>query len=434
MKDKISKVKSAIKKYGLFGTIKKILQYIKNKIGPKINAITIIKTTMEKQKYIQEINKSIKNAERVVIWRSSFGWNVPLYQRPQHIANCLSKKNTVVLYEVTESTDNVSTIKKQQKNLFLVNFNNPIVKKIIMEELKNTSKPKYIQIYSTNWSMTLAELQQYIQNGYKIIYEYIDDLNPALAGTKELPINIKEKYEYVMSHTEDIFVVVTAEKIKEDVIRKRGNKNLVFACNGVDYEFYRKIDKQFQFDEEFDKILKENKEIIGYYGALASWFDYDLIKYLANQRKDYNIVLFGVKYDDSLEKAKLEDYKNIHFLGAREYSVLKNYANKFSVCTIPFLINEITESTSPVKLFEYMALAKPIVTTNMKECRKYKSVMIAKKQDEYVKLIDKAINISKSIKQNKQYYDLLDKEAKENDWNKKTEAIIKLLKSNEKGN
>ncbi len=431
MKDKFSKVKSLIRKYGVIGTLNKVFKHLIAKIGPKINIVRLIKAKKEKRLYINEINEAIEKADRIVIWRSSFGWNVPLYQRPQQVANCLSKEKTVVLYEVTNETDKVSVAKKQQDNLFLINFTNPLIKKWITELLEKTNKPKYLQIYSTNWSMSVSEMKQYIKSGYKVIYEYIDDLSPVLAGTKELPVNIKEKYEYVMSHTDNIYVIVTAEEIMKDVVKKRGRNNLVLACNGVDYNFFKNIDNSFEFDEDFKKVLEEKKPIIGYYGALASWFDYDLMKELARKREDYNIVFFGIKYDDSIEKAKLEQYENIHYLGARNYKVLKNYANKFTVCTIPFLINSITEATSPVKLFEYMALEKPIVTTDMKECRKYKSVLVAKNHEEYIEFIDKAIEMDRKQNENKKYFELLDKEARENDWMKKTEEIIKLISKDE---
>jgi len=431
MKDKISKIKSVYKKYGFWTTTKKVFNYLYSTVFIKFNPLLYLKTIINMPKYKSIINKIVNdtNIERIIIWRSEFGWNIPLYQRPQHIASQIRKQNSLVLYEVTKMTDKVDTIKKQDNNLYLVNFKNRLIFKWILKEINKIKIPKYIQFYSTDWHMNKQEIQNYISMGFKIIYEYIDDLNPALAGTKDLPINVKEKYEMAMKNDKDIFVVVTADELEKDVTQKRGNKKLVFSCNGVDYDFFQTIDSNYKFDEKFERILKQKKPIIGYYGALASWFDYDMLKHLAKTRKDYNIVLFGIKYDDSFDKQNLDKYKNIHFLGSRDYRVLKNYASKFSVCTIPFLINDITKATSPVKLFEYMALHKPIVTTAMNECQKYKSVMIANNNEEFVKLIDKAIKMND--KTNKKYFELLDKEAKENTWEQKAISIVELLKKYE---
>ncbi len=165
-------------------------------------------------------------------------------------------------------------------------------------------------------------------------------------------------------------------------------------------------------------------QLYGYYGALASWFDYNLIIYLAKQRPQYNIVLFGIKYDDSLDKYNINNYSNIFFLGAKNYSILQNYASKFNVCIIPFLINSITKATSPVKLFEYMALGKPIVTTAMTECKKYKSVFISNNYNEFIKLIDNCVNLKDET-----YFKLLTKEALQNTWYEKAKIIVNLLKN-----
>ena len=428
MSEKISKLITVYKKYGLRRFTKKVYAYI---IANYIDKISF-RVVFNKKHYVKIIRNILNsNYDRVILWRSSFGYNVPLFQRPQHIANNLSKQNCLVFYEVTSMTDKVKTIKKLNENLYLFNFNNIALNKILMEELTSTNVKKYIQLYSTDWKLSVLDNQNYINKGFKFVYEYIDDINPVLTGTSRIPKNIAEKYDFVMKTIENIYVVVTAEAIKQDVVSKRGEENLVLACNGVDYNFYKDIDEKFEFDEDFKKVLKENKPIIGYYGALATWFDYELVKKLAEERKDYNIVFLGIKYDDSYDKANLEKYKNIHFLGSRNYSVLKNYAKKFNVCTIPFVINSITEATSPVKLFEYMALQKPIVTTDMNECRKYKSVMISHNEKEYIELIDKAVEISYNLEANKEYMKLLNEEALENDWSKKSEAIINLIKKDE---
>ena len=427
MKDKISKFKSLIKKYGILGTSKKVLNYVFSIIMNILHSLNFIENK-KLSKQLDEIIES-KNYDRIIIWRSNFGWNVPLFQRPQHIALNLAKQKCLVFYEVTHFTDKIRGIKTANDNLVLINLENKSVQKLLFTKLKNTNKPKYIQIYSTDWNMKLEELKQYIQSGYKIIYEYIDEINPILSGTKEIPVNIKEKYEYMLQDKENVFVVVTADKLKQDIEQKRGVEKLVFACNGVDYDHYQNIDKSFKFDKIFQTILDEKKPIIGYYGAFASWFNYDMVRYLAETKKEYNIVLIGTKYDNSLEKSKIEDLENVYFLGTSEYKILKNYAAKFDVCTVPFIINDITKATSPLKIFEYMALSKPIVTTAMDECKKYKSIFIANNNQEFVELVEKALKLNRE--ENLEYFETLRQEALENTWENKARKIINLLKKEE---
>ena len=47
---------------------------------------------------------------------------------------------------------------------------------------------------------------------------------------ESLPINIKDKYNYMLKDTDNVFVVVTADDLKKDVVSKRGNEKLVFSC------------------------------------------------------------------------------------------------------------------------------------------------------------------------------------------------------------
>lgn len=430
MSYKINKIISIIKKDGFLIAIKKVYKYIQATYLSKINLFGYLYIKLNNKKFRKKIKEVLDgNYDRIIIWRSSFGWNVPLFQRPQHIAKNLSNNKCLIFYEITTVTDKVKTFKKIKENLFLVNFNNIAMKNLLFGELKKINKPKYIQFYSTDATLNVQTINNFINEGYKIIYEYIDDLSPQLVGTKELPINIKEKYEYMLKDTENVFVIVTADEIRNDVVQKRGTNKLAFSCNGVDYEHFKNIDKNFIFEKNFLNILNNKKPIIGYYGALASWFDYKMIKYLASKKPDYNIVLLGIKYDDSFDKADLSKYPNIYFLGPKSYDVLPNYASHFDVCTIPFLINTITQATSPVKLFEYMALGKPIVTTKMNECRKYKSVMLANSKEEFISLIEKSLSLSRE--QNTEYFELLQKEALENTWKEKANIIIDLVKKYE---
>ncbi len=423
MKDKFTKLINVYKKYGFVGFLKKLYAYVVANYFNKISFAVFF----NKGKYCRQLEEILRDCDydRIVLWRSSFGYDVPLFQRPQHIAKNLSKNKCLVFYEVTTMTDKVKIFKKQSDNIYLLNFNNIALNKLLMKALSKIDKPKYIQLYCTDWKLTVKDIEDYMSEGFKFIYEYVDDLSPDLAGTKDIPKNIVDKYEYVMSHDE-VYVIVTASALEEDVVKRRGRKNLAFSSNGVDYEYFQEYDENFVVDEEFQRVLDIGKPIVCYYGALAKWFDYELIKKIDAEGK-YSVVLFGIKYDDAFDESGINELENVHFLGTRDYKVLKYYAQKCDVLTIPFILNNITAATSPVKIFEYMAMHKPIVITDLKECRQYKSVMIAKTHEEFIQLIEEALskeNDEKSIA-------LLDKEARENDWQEKAKVIVDTISKDE---
>ena len=296
MKDKLSKVKNLIKKYGFLGTIKKVAGYVYSNYVVRVSILEKAYVLLHKKEIRRRLERIFEkeNFDRIVVWRSSFGWTVPLYQRPQHIFSNFAKQRTLVFYEVTRFTDDVKRIKRQASNLYLVNFMNEAFAKYVFEAIERQNKPRYVQFYSTDWTITKKQASIYKERGYRIVYEYIDDLNPSLAGTDTLPVNVKDKYEMVMNDKEAI-VVVTADALQRDVIQKRGSVNLVYSGNGVDYNhFHNDIDRNFKFEKKYSEILKFGQPVVGYYGALAKWFDYDLIKYMAAKGK-YQIVLFGIK-------------------------------------------------------------------------------------------------------------------------------------------
>lgn len=426
MKEKINKLINVMKKDGPVKSIKKMVRYFNTHYLNKINIFSKISFKIHQDQYINELDEILNSKyDRIVVWRDNFGWNVPLYQRPQHMAKSMSKTNTLVLYEVTTFTDKVKTIKKVNDHLYLINFNSNYGK-LVLEKLKEVKRPKYLQIYSTEWLMSVDTLKNYIKGGYKVIYEYIDELTPDIAGTNALPKPVIDKFNYAVKDTQNVYIVATADKLYNDIVNKRGTTKLIFSTNGVDYEFFQQYDS-YELENEFLKIVNNGKINIGYYGALAKWFDYDLVRKISQTDK-YNIILFGVKYDDAFDKSHIEEEPNVYYQGVKNYDVLKYYAKGLDILTIPFLINDITKSTSPLKLFEYMALHKPIVTTNMNECQKYKSVIIGKTHRAFIK----SLEIAYENKSSKQYIKLLDKEAKNNSWDFKAKTIIDFLEDEEK--
>jgi len=106
-------------------------------------------------------------------------------------------------------------------------------------------------------------------------------------------------------------------------------------------------------------------------GALYEWVDFELIRDLAASNKSWSLVMVGPKRPGR----KTVNLPNIHYLGRKPYSVLPGYIQHFDVCIIPFRLSQTTLGSSPVKLYEYMASGKPVVSTDIPEAVKFREVI-----------------------------------------------------------
>lgn len=104
---------------------------------------------------------------------------------------------------------------------------------------------------------------------------------------------------------------------------------------------------------------------LGFFGVIDERFDIELVRELATQRPDWNIVLIGpvVKIDPQT----LPRLANIHYLGARQYEELPAYLAGWDVALMPFALNESTRFISPTKTPEYLAGGCPVVSTPIRD-------------------------------------------------------------------
>lgn len=105
--------------------------------------------------------------------------------------------------------------------------------------------------------------------------------------------------------------------------------------------------------------------VIGYYGAIAEWFDIDLVYHVATSRPEWRIVLVGSTAGAEIEK--LKDLPNIDLVGEVPYRRITEYLYTFDCCLIPFKVVELIKATNPVKIYEYFAAGKPVVATRIPE-------------------------------------------------------------------
>ncbi|XZL89222.1 glycosyltransferase [Clostridium perfringens] len=413
-----------LKEDGLIEVIKRVLRYIKRRIKDKLdnNALTYRKNYEEANAIFHKILKKEK-FKAVVVFDSRVGWNIPLFQRSQHMANELTDDGYLYFYRTSEQFDpHVKTVEKLKDRLYLVNMANFALQNAMFDLLKEYKGHKFLSLYSTDVYLDEQYIKEkYIDNGFKIIYEYIDELSDEISG--HLPDFVYDRHKNIIEDKSNI-AVGSADKLIEEIEEIRGKENVAMITNGVQYDHW-----QYRSDEVPEKlkdIVSKGNPIIGYFGALAKWFDYELLKKAAKERPNYEIVLIGFLYDNSFKDSKIDELENVHYLGIVDYKELNQYSQYFTISTIPFLLNDITESTSPVKLFEYMAMGHPIVTTDMRECRKYKSVLIGKSHEDFIEKLDFALTLDKKD----EYYNYLKEEALANTWREKAAILDRLIEKN----
>jgi glycosyltransferase involved in cell wall biosynthesis len=119
--------------------------------------------------------------------------------------------------------------------------------------------------------------------------------------------------------------------------------------------------------------------------------DIELIEHIANQRKNWSVVLVGPE-DSDFKNSNLHNLSNVYFLGSKDESKLPAYVKGFDVAMNPQLANDLTIGNYPRKIDEYLAMGKPIIATQTKAMDMFKDcVYLGSTKEEYIHLTEKAL-------------------------------------------
>ncbi len=166
------------------------------------------------------------------------------------------------------------------------------------------------------------------------------------------------------------------------------NIKIRYSPHSVDVEHFK---RDFTRPLIFSGI---KSPIIGYYGTLDYRNDWDLIDYISIKRPNYNFVFIGEKF---VQLPELEKRKNIYFINKVPYREIPDYGLCFDVAIMFWKLEEWIIHSNPIKLLEYIALGKPIVSVDIPEVRKNfgNNVSIAKDKYSFLDLIDNALNVNR---------------------------------------
>ena len=149
-------------------------------------------------------------------------------------------------------------------------------------------------------------------------------------------------------------VVVTSNYLHDEMAPRHSAVSMV--RNGCDPAHFATVP---------DVRSDSARPTIGYFGAVAEWFDTELLAEIAAAMPDCDFLIVGAETANAQLRLKGQD--NITFVGEVSYTELPAYVAQMDTLLIPFVIDQLTLATNPVKAYEALAAGRPVVATEMPE-------------------------------------------------------------------
>jgi glycosyltransferase involved in cell wall biosynthesis len=415
----LSKLKNLLVKYGAAGTLVLLARCA------LFRAEACLGPGRKDGEAVKELLGEIRAAryERLVLRRGSFGWHTPLFQRAQQLARAMGRSGCLVLYEAAPPHDRLRGVRKLGEGLWLVNLRSPRLRRALEKAAAESARPRYLMIASPESRLSPRLPEKYAERGWTVLYDYIDAISGEIGGGKRAARRTLALYERAMRR-KDWIVIASSLALLRDAAEK--GRTALPVENGVDCALFFSP-APCPEDACFRTLLKEGRPIVCFYGALARWLDYEALRRIAADGR-FVLLLIGARYDESFDR-ELAGRENVVFLGHRPYGTLPGYCARCDVLLVPFRRGEVADAASPVKLFEYMALGKPIVAGDAAECRRCRSVLIASDAADYVRRIEQAL----LLREDRDYLEEERREALAADWLRRAETLESALRAREKG-
>lgn len=380
-----------------------------------------------------------------IIYLSLVDW-FWIKQRPQHMTELLSKNNKVTYIckmpwkkntnaiishslndndlhkEFISRNNNMKIIRKKgvpKENKFKIirYINSKLFKSYL---LKLDKLNKYDIVVLTNPNQYEFIPNEFLNNKV-FIYDCMDDYK-SWPGCDKNKLVMYEKKVINMSN----IVIVSSDELYNNMLKydlKLKHKTYVIN-NGVDIKSFNK--NNLRIENEVNVIKNNNRKKVGYIGTISTWVDLNLIKNIALKYNKLDFYIVG-PVEQGMNIDEYKNIKNIIFTGSQPYYSIPNILDKLDVAIMPFKKIDLIKSVNPVKIYEYLAMGKPVIALKYKETEKFGNLIYTyDSEDDFMKVLEIALN------DNNELLDERIKFAKLNSWEKRAEEFDQLVNGKER--
>lgn len=314
-------------------------------------------------------------------------------QRPQHLAIALAKKGHRVFYISNNFADNAASgfnveALDDSGRLFQVNLN-LVGSPQIYHAMPSREQAEDIRSSLSallGWTRS-TRCMSFVQHPYwlepaqclpnmQLVYDCMDHHG----GFEDNAASILAAERELIERSD--LLVVTSQWLHDELKEKA--RNIAMVRNATEYG---------HFCERPESAFSDAKrrKVIGYYGAIAEWFDVDLLRKVAQDNPDALVLMIG--RDTSNVATQVSGLGNIRFVGEVAYRELPFWLHGFDVCLLPFRVIPLTLATNPVKVYEYLSAGKPVVSVDLPEMAQFEGlVRLASDHDRFLAQVRSALD------------------------------------------
>lgn len=209
--------------------------------------------------------------------------------------------------------------------------------------------------------------------GIKTVYDIADDLPAMIRSSSQIPAPLRPIGELVgrIVLRRNVGIAertITITELLRNSLRIPLSKSVVVP-NGVDTGLFHDYSSaQLRRELGLDHVF-----VLGYVGVLREWIDlrptFTAIKRLKNEKPYIKMLVVGEEGGLASNKALAERYgvsDRVVFAGTVQYSQVPQYISCMDIGLLPMKDNAVSQNALPLKLFEYMACERPIISTRLR--------------------------------------------------------------------
>lgn len=219
------------------------------------------------------------------------------------------------------------------------------------------------------------------QLGERFSVYYCTDKYVASTGVD--PVRIGRLDEKLTREADQVFV--TAQTLFDE--KRSMNAHVVYSPHGVDAEHFGRADDPSL--EVAEPIRDIGHPVIGYFGLFEEWTDKALLRMMGERHPEWTFLIIGRVATDVSELQRLG---NFVFTGPQPYAELPRWAKAFDVCIYPGGDNEFVKNANPLKIREYLATGRPVVSVRSREVERFEGIVrIADDHGQFLRHVEEAL-------------------------------------------